>query len=69
MNASRRACLVARFGDIYAQERLDAETLLRTYISDTEMVQRIIYIAALVRKKRSCFTGQKCFIKYYGWTG
>ncbi|NWS66050.1 MIEAP protein, partial [Crotophaga sulcirostris] len=46
-NASRRACLVARFGDIYAQERLDAETLLRTYISDTEMVQRIIYIAAV----------------------
>ncbi|XP_076192354.1 mitochondria-eating protein isoform X2 [Aptenodytes patagonicus] len=46
-NASRRACLVARFGDIYAQERLDAETLLRTYISDMEMVQRIIYIAAV----------------------
>ncbi|NXJ01355.1 MIEAP protein, partial [Psophia crepitans] len=46
-NASRRACLVARFGDIYAQERLDAETLLRTYISDVEMVQRIIYIAAV----------------------
>ncbi|XP_075565721.1 mitochondria-eating protein isoform X2 [Pelecanus crispus] len=46
-NASRRACLVARFGDIYAQERLDAENLLRTYISDMEMVQRIIYIAAV----------------------
>ncbi|NWI69921.1 MIEAP protein, partial [Todus mexicanus] len=46
-NASRRACLVARFGDIYAQERLDAETLLKTYISDIEMVQRIIYIAAV----------------------
>ncbi|XP_054057713.1 mitochondria-eating protein isoform X2 [Rissa tridactyla] len=46
-NASRRARLVARFGDIYAQERLDAETLLRTYISDTEMVQRIIFIAAV----------------------
>ncbi|XP_065490824.1 mitochondria-eating protein isoform X3 [Caloenas nicobarica] len=46
-NASRRACLVTRFGDIYAQERLDAETLLRTYISDMEMVQRIIYIAAV----------------------
>ncbi|KAM6402022.1 mitochondria-eating protein isoform 2-T3 [Pluvialis apricaria] len=46
-NASRRACLVARFGDIYAQERLDAETLLRTYISDMEMLQRIIYIAAV----------------------
>ncbi|NXI74097.1 MIEAP protein, partial [Anseranas semipalmata] len=46
-NASRHAYLVARFGDIYAQERLDAETLLRTYISDTEMVQRIIYTAAV----------------------
>ncbi|XP_074677490.1 mitochondria-eating protein isoform X1 [Strix aluco] len=46
-NASRRACLIARFGDIYAQERLDAETLLRTYVSDMEMVQRIIYIAAV----------------------
>ncbi|XP_064005337.1 mitochondria-eating protein isoform X2 [Pogoniulus pusillus] len=46
-NASRRARLVARFGDIYAQERLDAETLLRTYISDMETVQRIIYIAAV----------------------
>ncbi|NWH60253.1 MIEAP protein, partial [Geococcyx californianus] len=46
-NASRRAYLVARFGDIYAEERLDAETLLRTYISDMETVQRIIYIAAV----------------------
>ncbi|OPJ71117.1 mitochondria-eating protein isoform A [Patagioenas fasciata monilis] len=46
-NTSRRACLITRFGDIYAQERLDAETLLRTYISDMEMVQRIIYIAAV----------------------
>ncbi|XP_010141476.1 PREDICTED: mitochondria-eating protein [Buceros rhinoceros silvestris] len=46
-NASRRACLVARFGDIYARERLYAETLLRTHISDMEMVQRIIYIAAV----------------------
>ncbi|KAM6261707.1 mitochondria-eating protein isoform 3-T3 [Porphyrio hochstetteri] len=46
-SASRRACLIARFGDIYAQERLDAETLLRTYISDMETVQRIIYVAAV----------------------
>ncbi|NXE90899.1 MIEAP protein, partial [Menura novaehollandiae] len=47
VNASRRACLVARFGFIYAQERLDAEILLRTFISDMETVQRIIYIAAV----------------------
>ncbi|XP_051475320.1 mitochondria-eating protein isoform X4 [Apus apus] len=46
-NASRRSGLLARFGDIYAEERLDAETLLRTYISDMEMVRRIIYIAAV----------------------
>ncbi|XP_071412601.1 mitochondria-eating protein isoform X3 [Pithys albifrons albifrons] len=47
INASRRACLVARFGFIYAQERFDAESLLRTYISDMETVQRIIYTAAV----------------------
>ncbi|KFP84106.1 Mitochondria-eating protein, partial [Apaloderma vittatum] len=46
-NASRRACLVARFSNIYAEERLDAENLLSTYISDLEKVQRIIYIAAV----------------------
>ncbi|NWZ28997.1 MIEAP protein, partial [Asarcornis scutulata] len=46
-NASRHACLVARFGDIYANERLDAETLLRTYITDREMAQRIIYTAVV----------------------
>ncbi|KAJ7410474.1 mitochondria-eating protein [Willisornis vidua] len=47
INASRRACLIARFGFIYAQERFDAESLLRTYISDMETVQRIIYTAAV----------------------
>ncbi|NWW05467.1 MIEAP protein, partial [Oreocharis arfaki] len=47
VNASRRACLIARFGSIYAQERLHAETLLRTFICDIETVQRIIYIAAV----------------------
>ncbi|KAL8207415.1 UNVERIFIED_CONTAM: hypothetical protein K2H54_056269 [Gekko kuhli] len=33
--------------DIYAQERLDAQTLLRSYIDDLETVQRIIYVAAV----------------------
>ncbi|NXC26112.1 MIEAP protein, partial [Campylorhamphus procurvoides] len=47
INASRRACLVARFCFIYAQERFDAEALLRMYISDMETVQRIIYTAAV----------------------
>ncbi|NWV40976.1 MIEAP protein, partial [Grantiella picta] len=47
VNASRRACLIARFGCIFAQERLDAECTLRTFICNMEMVQRIIYIAAV----------------------
>ncbi|NXI32953.1 MIEAP protein, partial [Sterrhoptilus dennistouni] len=46
-NASRRACLIARFNFIYAKDRLDAEILLKKYICDIEMVQRIIYVAAL----------------------
>ncbi|XP_062991869.1 mitochondria-eating protein [Elgaria multicarinata webbii] len=46
-NASRHARLVERFSDIYAQDRLDAQTLLRSYIDDLEMVQRIIYVAAV----------------------
>ncbi|XP_077158096.1 mitochondria-eating protein isoform X3 [Paroedura picta] len=46
-NASRHAHLVERFRDIYAQERLDAQTLLRSYIDDLEMVQKIIYLAAV----------------------
>ncbi|XP_066489009.1 mitochondria-eating protein [Tiliqua scincoides] len=44
-NASRHARLVERFSDIYAQERLDAQSLLRSYVDDLEMVQRIIYVA------------------------
>ncbi|NXB80450.1 MIEAP protein, partial [Donacobius atricapilla] len=46
-NASRRACLIARFNFIYAKERLDAEIRLKKFICDTELVQRIIYTAAL----------------------
>ncbi|NXL83893.1 MIEAP protein, partial [Alectura lathami] len=46
-NASRHTCLVARFGDLYARERLDIETVLRMSISDMEMVQRIIYAAVV----------------------
>ncbi|NXR44137.1 MIEAP protein, partial [Hippolais icterina] len=46
-NASRRACLIARFNFIYAKDRLDAEILLKKFICDIEMVQRIIYIAAV----------------------
>ncbi|NWH87659.1 MIEAP protein, partial [Aegithalos caudatus] len=46
-NASRRACLIARFNFVYAKERLDAEICLKKFICDIEMVQRIIYVAAL----------------------
>lgn len=46
-NASRHARLVSRFSDIYANERLDAQNLLRRYIDDLEMVQRIIFIATV----------------------
>nr|XP_056711204.1 mitochondria-eating protein [Euleptes europaea] len=46
-NAPRHAHLVERFRDIYAQERLDAQTLLRSYIDDLEVVQRIIYVVAM----------------------
>ncbi|NWV48217.1 MIEAP protein, partial [Daphoenositta chrysoptera] len=45
--ASHRACLIARFGFVYARERLDAEARLRTFICDMETVQRIIYIAVV----------------------
>ncbi|XP_042728096.1 mitochondria-eating protein isoform X1 [Lagopus leucura] len=46
-NASRHAFLVARFGDIYSKDRFDAERILRMYINDMEVVQRIIYTAAV----------------------
>ncbi|NXK97301.1 MIEAP protein, partial [Formicarius rufipectus] len=60
MNASRRACLVARFGFIYAQERFDAQALLRTYSTDMETVQRIIYAAAV----ESFYAGKMAYWKF-----
>ncbi|KAK5618261.1 Mitochondria-eating protein [Crenichthys baileyi] len=45
-NSSRHARLVSRFSDLYAVDRLEAQSLLRHYIADLEMVQRIIFIAA-----------------------
>ncbi|NXT71010.1 MIEAP protein, partial [Chaetops frenatus] len=47
VSGSHRACLIARFNFIYAKERLEAETILRPFVCDMEVVQRIIYIAAL----------------------
>ncbi|NXO17578.1 MIEAP protein, partial [Oriolus oriolus] len=65
VNSSHRACLIARFGFIYAQERLDAETLLRTFICDMELVQRIIYIAAVesFRAAKKAFWKLKISVK------
>ncbi|MEE6462068.1 hypothetical protein FKM82_001479 [Ascaphus truei] len=46
-DASRHSRLVSRFNDIYATDRLDAQNLLRRYIDDLEMVQRIIFTATV----------------------
>ncbi|KAM3875952.1 mitochondria-eating protein [Diretmus argenteus] len=46
-NSSRHARLVSRFSDLYAVERLEAQALLRRYIDDLEMVQKIIFIGAV----------------------
>ncbi len=47
-NSSRHARLVSRFSDLYAVERLEAQTLLRRYIADLGMIQKIIFIAVVV---------------------
>lgn len=47
-NSSRHARLVSRFNDLYAVERVEAQSLLRRYIADFEMVQKIILIAVVV---------------------
>ncbi|KAM9435539.1 mitochondria-eating protein [Clarias gariepinus] len=46
-SSSRHARLVSRFSDLYAIERLEAQSLLRRYIDDLETVQRIIFIATV----------------------
>ncbi|KAE8616358.1 hypothetical protein XENTR_v10008781 [Xenopus tropicalis] len=46
-SASRQARLIFRFNNIFANDRLDAQTLLRRYIEDLDMVQRIIFIATV----------------------
>ncbi|OWK64650.1 Mitochondria-eating protein [Lonchura striata] len=50
-SASHRACLIARYNFIYAKERLEAEATLKQYFCDLETIHRILYIAAVVRKK------------------
>ncbi|XP_068581492.1 mitochondria-eating protein [Cebidichthys violaceus] len=46
-SSSRYARLVSRFSDLYAVERLEAQSVLRRYIVDLEMVQKIIFIAVV----------------------
>ncbi|XP_060885032.1 mitochondria-eating protein [Labrus mixtus] len=46
-NSSRHARLVSRLSDLYSVERLEAQNLLRRYIADLEMVQKIIFIAVV----------------------
>uniref|UniRef100_A0A8C7CS00 Mitochondria-eating protein n=1 Tax=Oncorhynchus kisutch TaxID=8019 RepID=A0A8C7CS00_ONCKI len=46
-NSSRQARLVSRFSDLYAVECLEAQSLLRRYIDNLEIVQRIIFIATV----------------------
>ncbi|XP_043827926.1 mitochondria-eating protein isoform X2 [Dromiciops gliroides] len=46
-SVSRKANLLARFSDAYAQARLEAQNLLKRYIDKMETVQRIIYIATV----------------------
>ncbi|KAJ3599910.1 hypothetical protein NHX12_033864 [Muraenolepis orangiensis] len=45
--SSRHARLLSRFSDLYAVERLEAQSLLRRYVQDLAMVQKIIFIAAM----------------------
>uniref|UniRef100_W5N9S5 Mitochondria-eating protein n=1 Tax=Lepisosteus oculatus TaxID=7918 RepID=W5N9S5_LEPOC len=46
-SSSRHARLLSRFGDLYSTERLEAQNLLRRYIDELEMVQRIIFIGTV----------------------
>ena len=50
---ARKAALLSRFSDAYSQTRLDAQCLLRRCIHKAETVQRIIYIATVVREPRA----------------
>ncbi|KAG8003462.1 Mitochondria-eating protein [Nibea albiflora] len=46
-SSSRHARLISRFSDLYAVERLEAQAMLRRYIADLDMVQKIIFIAVV----------------------
>lgn len=47
-NSSRHARLLSHFNDLYSVVRLEAQSLLRRYITDLETVQKIIFVAVTV---------------------
>ncbi|KAK9399150.1 mitochondria-eating protein [Crotalus adamanteus] len=59
-HALRHARLVERFNNAYSQERLNAQTLLRSYADDLETVQRIIYTAVV----ESFYAAKKAFRQF-----
>ncbi|XP_039224231.1 mitochondria-eating protein isoform X2 [Crotalus tigris] len=59
-HALRHARLVERFNNAYSQERLNAQTLLRSYTDDLETVQRIIYTAVV----ESFYAAKKAFRQF-----
>uniref|UniRef100_A0A8C4XDK8 Mitochondria-eating protein n=1 Tax=Erpetoichthys calabaricus TaxID=27687 RepID=A0A8C4XDK8_ERPCA len=46
-NATRQSWLISRFNVIYESDRLDAQSLLRQYINNVELVQRIVFTATV----------------------
>ncbi|XP_035379829.1 mitochondria-eating protein isoform X2 [Electrophorus electricus] len=46
-SSARRTRLLSCFSELYATERLEAQSLLRRYVDDLETVQRILFIAAV----------------------
>lgn len=59
-SSSRHARLVSRFSDLYATERLESQSLLRRYIDDLDTVQRIIFIAVVVRRPLGVYYHPSC---------
>nr|XP_057929860.1 mitochondria-eating protein [Doryrhamphus excisus] len=73
-SSSRLLRVVSRFSDLYAVERKEAQLQLQQYISDLETVQRMIFIAVVVRlavgggeqkHKSVCHGGVACFMRFF----
>ncbi|XP_032080599.1 mitochondria-eating protein isoform X2 [Thamnophis elegans] len=59
-HALRHTRLVERFNNVYSQERLNAQSLLRSYTDDLETAQRIIYTAVV----ESFYVAKKAFRQF-----